>query len=240
MTEGTARVAILAPMPNEMRPLVKMLGLERSGEQGGLPMYRGSTHDAEIVATQTGIGPRLAEEATERLLASVEVDRLIVSGIAGGVEGASAVGDLVVPEEVVDGATGERFRATPTGGIEPKGTIRTGDEDDYELGEGELARLRSDGITALDMETAAVARVCARRGVPWLAFRAISDMAGDPSIGPVVMTLVNPDGTPKAWASARFLLTHPHRIPRMMRLARDANAATVIAAEATVENLRLG
>ena len=231
------RVAIIAPMPNELRPVVKMLDLQRTGEQGGMPVYTGSTGTAAVVATQTGIGPRLAEAATERLLTSTAVDRVIVTGIAGGIEPVSAVGDLVIPAEVVDGATGDRFRATPVGDVRPDGVIRTGDATDYEFDDAEIARLRDAGITALDMETAAIARVCQDRDVPWIAFRAISDMAGDESVGPVVMTLVNPDGSPRPWAAIRFLLTHPHRIPRMARLGRDANAAAVAAAKAAVRSV---
>src|SRR5262245_20309566 len=111
------RVALIGPMPNELRPLVKMLGLQRTGEQGGMPVYAGTAAGTEVVATRTGIGPPLAEAATERLLQSTAVDRVIVAGIAGGLESMSAVGDLVVPEEVVDKATGDRFRATPVGGV---------------------------------------------------------------------------------------------------------------------------
>jgi adenosylhomocysteine nucleosidase len=232
------RVAIIAPMPNELRPVVKLLGLQRTGARGARPVYTGTVGGTEVVATRTGIGPALAEAATEDLLATTEADRVVVSGIAGGIEPVSAVGDLVVPEAVVDAATGERFSATPAGGVTPKGVIRMGGEDDYGLDDDDIARLRSEGFTALDMETAAVARACGRHGVPWLAFRAISDMAGDSSLGPVVMTLVNPDGSPRAGAGIRFLLTHPHRIPRFVRLGRDAQAAAVKAAEAAVANVR--
>jgi nucleoside phosphorylase len=193
-----------------------------------------------VVATRTGIGRARAEAATEQLLQATDVDRVIVVGIAGGLEPVSAVGDLIVPEVVVDDATGERFRATPAGDVTPKGVLRTGDEADYGLDDGDVARLREAGFTALDMETAAVARVCERNGIPWLAFRAISDMAGDESLGPVVMTLVNPDGSPRVWAGIRFLLTHPRRIRRFVRLGRDAQAATIAAAEAAAAHLRGG
>jgi nucleoside phosphorylase len=203
-------VAIIAPMPNELRPVVRMLGLRRTGERGGVPVYTGTVDGVEVVATRTGIGRALAEAVTEQLLQATDVDRVIVVGIAGGLEPLSAVGELIVPEVVVVDATGER------------------------------ARLRDEGFTALDMETAAVARVCERNGIPWLAFRAISDMAGDESLGPVVMTLVNPDGSPRVWAGIRFLLTHPHRIRRFVRLGRDAQAATIAAAEAAAAHLRGG
>jgi adenosylhomocysteine nucleosidase len=235
-----ARVAVMAPMPNELRPVVKLLGLRRTGERGRMPVYTGTVGGTEVVATRTGIGPALAEQAMEELLELTEVDRVVVVGIAGGLEPVSAVGDLIVAEAAVDEATGERFAATPEDGVTLHGVLRTGSEEDYGLDDGDIARLREEGFTALDMETAAVARVCARHGIPWLAFRAISDMAGDSSLGPVVMTLVNPDGSPRAWTGIRFLLAHPRRIPRFVRLGRDAQKATVVAAEAAAAHLRRG
>lgn len=238
--EQAQRVAIFAPMPGEMRPLVKMLRLRRSGEQGGMPVYTGSKDHTEVVLTRTGVGADRAQAAAERLLGSTQVDRVIVSGIAGGLTPVSAVGDKVVPEEVVDSATGERFRATPFGEVSLNGVIRMVDGAAYSLDESDVARLVADGFTALDMETAAIARVCERRGVPWLAFRVISDMAGNASFGPDLMTLVNSDGSPKAWTALRYLVTHPHRIAGLLRLGRDAQAAAFAAARATVANLEAG
>ena len=234
---ATKRVAVLAPMKSEMRPIIKMLGLAKTGEQGGIPVYTGSAGDTDVVLTGTGVGRGPAEAAAERVLTSTRVDRVIVSGIAGGLAPVSGVGDLIVPEEVLDAVTGERFRATAFGDVELGGVIRMGDGSDYSFDDDDVRRMVADGLIALDMETAAVARVCARYGVPWLAFRVISDMAGAASLGADVMTLVNEDGSPKAWASLRYLLTHPRRIPQLVRVGRDAQAAAVAAARATVTNL---
>jgi adenosylhomocysteine nucleosidase len=234
---GAERVVIFAPMKSEMRPIVELLDLTRTGEQGGLPVYGGRVGSTDVVLTGTGVGPAPAEAAAERVLGSTPVDRVIVSGIAGGLSPVSDVGDLIVPEEVVDAATGERFRATATGGATLGGTIRMGDGSDYSLGDRDVERLVEAGFTALDMETAAIARVCLRHGVPWLAFRAISDMAGDASLGPAVMTMVNEDGSPRPLAALRYVVARPHRIPDLVRLGRDARAAATAAARATVRCL---
>ena len=61
MTGGSgARVAIIAPMPNELRPVVRLLGLRRTGERGGMPLYTGTVDGTEVVATRSGIGPARA------------------------------------------------------------------------------------------------------------------------------------------------------------------------------------
>lgn len=220
-----------------MQPIIEMLALTRTGEQDGIPVYTGSAGDVEVVLTGTGVGSGLATAATERLLSTTTIDRVIVSGIAGGIAPVSGVLDMVVPEEVVDSATGERFRATPFGDVTLSGVIHTGDGTSYEFDDDDVDLLVADGFTALDMETAAIARVCERHGVPWLAFRVVSDMAGDASLGPDVMALVNEDGTPKLGAAIRYMLTHPHRIPLLLRVGRDAQEAALAAARAAVSNL---
>jgi nucleoside phosphorylase len=217
-----------------MKPVVRLLGLERTGQQGKLPVYTGRRGAAEVVLTGTGVGPALAHATAERMLDGSTFDRVIVCGIAGGLAPASLVGDLVVPEEVYDGANGERFRSTPVEGVTPEGVIRMGDGDDYEFNDVEVARLVAEGVTALDMETAAIARVCDQHDIPWIAFRVISDMAGDASLGPDVLALVDEFGKPKAWPSIRYLFTHPKQIPLMLRVGRDASAAARAAAKAAV------
>ena len=202
------RVGILAPMPSELGPAVEALGLTRRPGRGR-PVFTGRVGRADVVAAGTGIGPELAARATARLLDDHGVDLVVVCGIAGGIEGATVLGALVTPAEVIDAADGTRFRAATLSGLELAGTIRTGDGDSYRLGPHELDHLRNEGVVGLDMETAAVARVCEPRQVPWVAFRGISDMAGDATVGEDVLTLVHPDGTVDARAAVRFFLRHP-------------------------------
>ena len=58
----------------------------------------------------TGIGMRPATETTERVLAAENVDFVMVVGIAGGVGAAIKVGDVLVPDVVIDGPSGAEFR----------------------------------------------------------------------------------------------------------------------------------
>jgi len=220
---------MLAPMVSELRPLLRAVPLHRR-RFGNLDVHAGTVGQVEVVAALTGIGICAAAEATERLLGSIPVDHLLVVGIAGGIAPHVAVGDLVVPELVIDAATGEKYRSSAFGGAAMHGTLSTSDE--FVVDRERLAELAARGIVAVDMETASIAAVCERRGCRWSAFRAISDMAGDTPHD--VLGLVRPDGTPNLPATARFLLTQPWRIPFLVRLARGANLATATAAAAAV------
>ena len=227
------RVAFLAPMQSELRPLVKKLSLERYDEEDAV-VYAGSAGDVAVVATLTGIGMGPAAEAAERILQSERVDHLIVAGIAGGVAPHSEVGDLIVPEVVVNGHTGTEHRPAPLGDVTPQGRLVS--SDDFTSAAEDVARASSDGVTAMDMETAAVAAVCEERKCPWSVFRAISDMAGDTD--EAVLALANPDGSPNLAAAARYLIPRPWKIPKLTRLARDAQAAADAAADAAIEASR--
>ena len=217
-------------MKSELRPLVKKLSLERT-ERGDDVFHTGQAGGVEIVAGLTGIGMKPAAEAAERILdAFPDIGHLIVVGIAGGVPPHSKVGDLIVPEVVANGETGTEHRPATLGDIPPRGRLVS--DDEFLSAEKDIARVSKDGITALDMETAAVAAVCERRGTPWSVFRVISDMAGDTD--EAVLAMANPDGSPNTRAVIRYILRRPWRIFRLARLGRDAQAATNLAADAAI------
>jgi hypothetical protein len=88
------------------------------------------------------------------------------------------------------------------------------------------------GVVAVDMETAAVAAVCERRGVPWLAFRAISDVIRDGLVDDSTMTMLKPDGSTDVKGLMKLVATKPSVVPRLARLGRDTTRATDVAAKA--------
>ncbi|HWW55117.1 MAG TPA: hypothetical protein VNY84_15175 [Acidimicrobiales bacterium] len=227
----TGRIAFICAMPMELKPLVRKLSLRKT-EVDGVPVRSGTLGGQDVAAIVTGMGTKLATEGTERLLDAVPVDRVVVVGITGAVDNSTAIGTLILPEVVVNSATGAEYRPAPLGDGSPHGKMWTTDVllTDPEV----VAGLRADGVVSLDMETAAIAEVCERRGIPWSVFRVISDRASDGSIDEEVFHLSNQDGTPNAPAVARYFLTHPHRLPRMARLAKGAKLATEAAADAAI------
>lgn len=226
-------VGLLAPMPSEMQPLAKALSLQKTGAE---PPYRGTIGATKLIAARTGIGTKRAADATTNLLDTAHVEHVMVVGIAGGM-GPSKVGDVLFPETVVDKETGIEYRAHPIAGVQPRGRLVT--HDDFDMQPDEMHALVSDGFIAVDMETAAVARVCEERGVPWSAVRAISDLVG---VTPGdVIGLANPDGSPNVGASVRYLVTKPWRIPRLVKLGLDSLKAANGAASGARDALaRLG
>ena len=217
-------------MPSELRPFARSCGLERRGTT-----YVGSVGPHQVVATLMGVGMTGATRAAERLLADDAVERIVVVGIAGGVDPSVPIGQVVVPEEVVDGVTGAEY-PTACGwcGLAPAGRLVT--FDDFQAGADRMADLQRQGFTAIDMETAAVAAVCDQRGRELTVFRAISDNA-DSGVDAAVAALARPDGPPDVGAAVRYMLRRPWRAPALMALGRDAARAARAASTAALTAL---
>jgi PAT family beta-lactamase induction signal transducer AmpG len=228
------RVALLAPMPSELRPLVRRLALAPAPPGAG-PFRTGRLGPVDVVAATTGIGTHAAARTAEQLLDTTPVDHLVVVGIAGGIGPSVAVGDVVVPARVLDLASGVAYRPRPLGAAAPRGTLAT--SDTLLADPRHAAALAAEGVVAIDMETAAIAAACERRGCPWSVFRAISDRADDGSTDAAVLALAHPDGRPNLPAVARLVLTQPGRIPQLLRLARGLRISTNAAASAALRAL---
>ncbi len=230
----TPPVAVVCAMPMEQRPLTKRLRLRRTSV-GGMTAREGRVDHRPVVSIVTGMGTALAAARTARLLDAVTPTWVLVVGITGAVDDLSPIGSLVVPEVVIDAATGRQHRPRPIDGHPPKGAMWT---TDVITRADEIPALRTQGVVSLDMETAAIAQQCEQRDVPWSVIRSISDRATDGSVDDEVFGLSHQDGTPNPRTIVRYVIRHPHRIPGMVRLAKGAQLATGRAADAAIAAVR--
>jgi nucleoside phosphorylase len=224
------RVAVLAPMTAELAPLRRPLALR--AREGGL--FAGACGGVDVIAAVAGVGTAAAARATERVLDTGPVAHVFVVGVAGGIGAGSPVGALVVPERVLDLATGDVRRPTPFGDVAPHGLLATADGI---VAQATIAELAARGAVAIDMETSAIGAACDARGVPWSVFRGISDRADDGQTDAAIFALLGADGRPDLGAVARFLVTKPHRIPQLVRLGRGTGRAARAAAAALTRAL---
>jgi adenosylhomocysteine nucleosidase len=227
------KVGLIAPMPSELKPLVRALSMQRVMPDDARN-YVGVIGDTELVATTSGMGTQLATQAAERLLELGPFDHVMVVGIAGGL-GATKVGDVILPESVVDKRTRTEYTPFPlVSDVKSKGRLVTHDEFDMQPDEHE--QLVAEGFIAVDMETAAVAAVCEQRETRWSVVRVVSDIVG---VTPGdVIGLAHPDGSPNVAAGLKYMLRHPGRIPGLVRLGRDGVRAANTAATTAARTLR--
>lgn len=224
-------ILLLAPMRIELNAVVRAFRLVRDGDVHGGRLPDGTA----VTAAMIGVGPAVSGATTERLLAAHgDVERVVVVGVAGGIDERFGIGDVIVPEMVVDAASGRSFTvsAGATGALRASGRMITSGQ--MLTGADNLARLRGEGYAAIDMETSAVAAVCEARAVPWCAIRSVSDTLADELADDDTLSLLRPDGTTDPRAVVRLLRRRPLAVRTLARLGRDTKRATSAAAAAAM------
>lgn len=125
---------------------------------------------AGAVVAVSGLGRANAARAAEELVARRRLSGLISAGFAGALAPELRVGDLVLDTEVARWkALAERRRIVV-------GRVATVDHVVRTVAERRQLAART-GALAVDMESAAVAEVARRHGLPWAAVRAVTDTA---------------------------------------------------------------
>ncbi|EYB67958.1 adenosylhomocysteine nucleosidase [Deinococcus phoenicis] len=196
-------LAIMGAMDEEIELLLTDLQDRETLERPGATLYRGVLDGVPVLLTRGGIGKvNAAMTATYLLLEGA--DRVIFTGVAGGVHPDLRVGDIVVstdlvqhdvdvtalgyelgtiPGEVPAWAADERLRVAAleaAGEVEGvralEGRVASGDQ--FIASAGDVQRLWTRfGAACAEMEGAAVAQVCAKAGVPFVVIRSVSDTA---------------------------------------------------------------
>jgi adenosylhomocysteine nucleosidase len=243
-------VAFLAAMKIETRPFLRRIGRYRRGSIGRFTCYRFSIHAQPCVLVETGVGRSRAADAVEALL-HVETPGLVVSfGIAGAPLAGLRVGDVVFGLSVceLDGGI--------PGPLRPLAQMPSKAWQAVELAtqfsgarvlHGVMVTTRAEQIIdwtrsehpVLEMETSAIAEVCAKAGIPLVALRSVSDSRDDP----IPFDLAHFVDDQYQVMTRRFLaavLRRPSFLTALLRLrgnavrAAEAAAAAVVAAVAAI------
>jgi len=169
-----------------------------------------------------GGGRKGGAEAAARLLADAGADALLSFGLAGGLDPSLPPGTLLVPRVVLD--QDEQFFTDPGlaaqlgGGIDapllavPNIVARM--EEKRRLHQATRA-------ASVDQESGAVARVAARRGLPFAVLRAVCDPAWR-SLPHAALVALRPDGSLDVPGLLSSLARRPGDLPALLALARDA------------------
>jgi adenosylhomocysteine nucleosidase len=171
------RVGIIAAMPGELKPLVQ--GWKPLHQRHGENAWQGNIEGAACIAVCAGMGKAAAERACAIAMREAPLNTLVSMGWAGALSCGLQPGDAYVVNEVVDGASGERF---PTQSPARQGNtppLRLVTIDHVAL----AAEKRRLGLTyqavLVDMEAATVARFARSQGIPFYCLKAVSDTASE-------------------------------------------------------------
>lgn len=216
-----ARVGIVVALPSESRTLCRPA--VRVGERRALG-------DQALLAV-SGVGERRAEFAAQTLV-DAGVDGLVSWGCAAGLSANLPAGALCLPKFIVT-AAGQRWPADSgwrQGLVEALGVRAVFDgalaHASQVLASSEAKRelAAKAGAVVADMESAAVARVAHRHGLPLLVVRSVVDPLGL-TLPSVVTDHVDDSGRVPLAPLLRGLLRRPGDLTALLQLASGFRAA---------------
>ena len=246
MAESAPRVAVASAMPEEIRALADRATIEQQDTWRGHELMFGTLGDRRVVLMHTGTGPVRARDGIAALLDGWPVEVLCYLGVAGALDPSLGVETLLVPTSVKD----EDGRPAPS--PDSDWTERAMSTDDACAGTlvtvdqvvtqpKEKAALRDalslHGPLAIDMETAAVARVVAEREIAYFSLRVISDTA-DESLPDLLKDAQRDDGSIDRARVMKSTVWSPSAVPALMRMRRRVQEAAGIFADVVPEIVR--
>ena len=200
------RIAIIVAMQSEFELVSHILENAVESEIEGARCMMGMLYGKEIILLKSGIGKVNAAMQVTSLIAKMQPNYIINSGVAGGIGEGMHQGDIVVGTEACyhdvwcgEGVWGQvqgfplkfpadahlldamkevnRQQSTDNSQL-VFGLICTGDQfiSDLAMLQG-IKRNFPDG-KAVDMESAAIAQVCYAKQVPFMSLRIVSDTPG--------------------------------------------------------------
>lgn len=186
------KIGIIVAMGKELALILPLLSNATEVTRGGVTYHCGKIGDNEVAAMQCGIGKVNAAIGAVSLIDSFSPDLVINTGVAAGAGNEVAVMDIVIADRLVHHdfwCIGEewgrvpgcpRFFAARMPEIEEstgvkRGLIASGELFISSKDEIDAIRGHFPDVMAVDMESAAIAQVCALRDVPFMCMRVISD-----------------------------------------------------------------
>ncbi len=197
------KIAIMGAMPEEVAPILEKLGSYKTTKYADNEYYEATYKGVEVVVAYSKIGKVFSTLTASTMIQYFNCDKLLFSGVAGGINPSLKIGDLIVASKLSQHdlditAFGHPMGFVPGGSVfvevdrslieiskkvaielgktVQEGTIATGDQfvHDTAVKDNIVKHFKAD---ALEMEGASVAVVCNALNVPFFILRAISDTA---------------------------------------------------------------
>ena len=221
------RVAIIAAMPGELKPLVRSWP---HSTRSGVEFWAQRDEEEEWIAACAGAGLDAATRAFAAIEDGGPVDLLFSVGWAGALNTECKVGAAYNVAGAIDVRTGERFLCDAGAG---KLWLATSPKV---ADEAEKRRLAATyGASLVDMEAVAVARLAAMRSIPFYCIKGVSD--GFDEKLPDLNRFLAPNGQFQTARFALYALVRPLNWPALIRMGENSKKASQSIAESLLKLL---
>lgn len=173
-----ADVAIVAALSLEVAPFMGRCLPVQSYAGDRFQVHGLLLHDTRIAVVESGAGAALASRAAQTLIDGHSPQWVLSVGFSGALQPHLKVGDLVVANAIVNVegkglALDVQMQSSPSEGLYVGKCLNTNHIVRTVTEKTQLGA--TSGAIAVDMESLAVARVCAERKIRFMSVRVISD-----------------------------------------------------------------
>ena len=209
------RLAIIAAMPGELKPLVRGWHHER---RDGIHLWRNQSAELDCIAACAGAGIAAATRAFAEAEKHASIDAVISVGWVGALRPDLVSGQVHTVSSVLDARTGERFFAA---NAPAECLLVTAAQV---VNAAEKQRLATTYKAHLvDMEAAAVARLAQMRSIPFYCVKGISDGYTDQL--PDFNRFISPNGQFRTAPFILFALLRPWHWRALARMGENSSKA---------------
>ena len=211
------RVAIIAAMPGELKPLVRGWP---SSTRGNIHFWAQRNEEEEWMAACSGTGQAAATRAFAAIEAGGPIDLVISYGWVGALTAGIASGSAHNIAGVIDVRTGERFNCDAGAG--DRWLVTSPIVADAAEKRRLAAAYKADLV---DLEAAAIARLAQMRGIPFYCFKGVSDGFKDKL--PDFNRFIRPDGQFNMAGMVLFSILRPSHWPSLIRMGENSKKASL-------------
>jgi adenosylhomocysteine nucleosidase len=244
------RVVVLAAIPQESRPLLKLLGASRKLAGQPVPAWLQRLSHVELLVMESGMGTERAWQAARHVLSGSSIDLLVSMGFAGSLWPGFCLGQVVWSRELIacddESAGGLSSVGFRPGAAPVLTTFCQGHQvrparfltvDRPRPKAGMIRRFAAEP-TVVEMESTPVAAAAHGRHVAFLGLRAITDEATE-EIGWDVGSVMDRAGRLSAPKVVRAVLRRPSLLRSLLRLRGSSRVAGRTLAATLVALLQL-
>lgn len=216
--EQSVSVVIIAAMERELAPLTSdwELSTLHAGDRE-LICHEGP----DVVAAFSGMGCKRAEIAARAAVEKYSPKALVSAGVAGALIRSLKVGNIVLPNVIIDAASGVEYRCNLGGDVIGGGVLVSSFEIAEKQSKPELVECFH--ALVVDMEAAGVARVAREYDLRFRCVKAISDEL-EFAMPPLNRFIV--DGMLQTRKLLRWAALRPQYWPAMIALGINSRRAS--------------
>lgn len=217
-------ILVLTAVELEARALARALSLPSLPSLSFPAFGRGTLRVAPV-----GLRAGLLGSRWTALVSASDRPLVVSAGVCGGLDPALRVGDLVLPDGVInDGGlrlpvtASDVQRAAAAGGATARTGVMATVSRAVATPEAKAALRAATGAVAVDMESATILEAAAARGCSSLVVRAVTDDARE-TLPDELMRLMGADG--RIRCGGVLALAHPRVLRRALQLRRSTRRA---------------